>query len=300
MLDKKYYLGIDGGGSKTAFAVIDENNKLVYYKEKGASSLDTVPLSATKNVFIEGTKDFKYKVESIFVGLGGISNDEQVETIKEILKELPVYKETTKVDAGNDVINALYGSLGGKDGLMIIAGTGSVCFGKNKDKYARAGGYCYQEGDAGSSYDLGYKALQHLARVIDHRYEETEFSLKLKEVTNCYDYSSLANFFITSNRTEVAALSKIVTKYQDDKYARKIIINAVDEILLMIKSVYTQLNFNEQEEVKFSIIGSLGNADTFYKEYLLDNLKTISKNIIYIEKEYEAYIGSALKAKEVK
>ena len=67
----------------------------------------------------------------------------------------------------------------------------------------------------------------------------------------------------------------------------------------MIKSVYSQLDFKD-EEVNFSIIGSLGNADTLYKKYLLENLSNISNNIKYIEKKYEAYIGSALKAKELK
>ena len=298
MLDKKYYLGIDGGGTKTSFIIIDENNEIIYQKDLGPSSIDTVTLEEVKKVFIEGTKDFNDKVDSVFVGLGGIANDTQIQAIIEIVKELPIIKDTTKIDAGNDVINALYGSLGGKDGIIIIAGTGSVSFGKNKDKYARAGGYCYQEGDAGSSYDLGFKALQHLARVIDNRYEETEFSLALKEAINCYDYASLAAFFIESNRTKIASLSKIVTKYQDDKYANKIIINAVDEILFMINAVYKKLEFNT-ETVNFSIIGSLGNADTYYKKYLLSRLQFISPSLKFINKVYDANLGSALKAKDL-
>ena len=255
MLDKKYYLGIDGGGTKTSFIIIDEENNIVYKKECGPSAIDTVTLNEVKNVFIEGTKDFNHKVESVFIGLGGIANENHILEVENIAKELPLIKENTKIKAGNDVINALYGSLGGEDGIIIIAGTGSVSFGKNKDKIARAGGYCYQEGDAGSSYDLGYKALQHLARVIDNRYEETSFSLALKEATNCYDYSSLAAYFISSSRTQIASLAKVVTKNQDDKFAKRIIINAVDEILLMIKAVYNTLEFNNQE-IKFSIIVS--------------------------------------------
>ena len=112
------------------------------------------------------------------------------------MKDLAIVKETTKIKAGNDVINALYGSLGGEDGIIIIAGTGSVSFGKNKDKIARAGGYCYQEGDAGSSYDLGYKALQHLARVIDNRYEETSFSLAHLFQMYCNIILSYLNGFV--------------------------------------------------------------------------------------------------------
>lgn len=297
MSDKKYYLGIDGGGSKTAFIIIDENKNIVYKKEAGPSSIDTVPLSVVKDVFIEGTKDFQYKVDGVFAGIGGICNDIQVNEIKEIIKTLPICKDNCKIDAGNDVINALYGGLGGKDGIIIIAGTGSVCFGKNKDKYARAGGYCYQEGDAGSSYDLGRKALQHLARVLDGRYEYTPFAEALIKATNCNDYSSLANYIINANRTQIASLSKIVTKNQEDKYANKIINDAVDEMLLMIKAVFNRLAFNE-EITYFSIIGSLGNADTLYKKYLLEQLPTISSSLKYIDKVYDASFGSSLKAKE--
>lgn len=296
MLDK-YYLGIDGGGSKTAFAIINQNDELVYYKEAGPSSLDTVSRDVLVKTLEEGIDGFDHQVEGIFAGLGGISSEKQIDEVKEILRTLKVCKETTKVDAGNDVINALYGSLKGENGIVLIAGTGSVCYGKNNDKYARAGGYCYQEGDPGSSYDLGMKALRHLAKVLDNRHEASEFSSAISRQINCYDYSSLASYFISATRTEKASLSKLVTKYSNDGYAREIIVSSVEEVLLMIKAVYTTLNY--QGEVKFSIVGSLGNADTLYKELLLEGLSEISSNIVYVAKQCEAYMGSALKAKEV-
>ena len=206
--------------------------------------------------------------------------------------------ENTKIDAGNDVINALYGGLGGKDGIILIAGTGSVCFGKNKDLYARSGGYCYQEGDAGSGYDLGMSALRHLARVLDGRCEETAFSKDLISATNCNSYETLAAYFINSSRTQVASLSKIVTKHQDNIYAKKIISNGVNEVLEMIRAVFNRLNFTD-ETVELSVIGSLGNANTLYKEMLLSGLKQISSKIVFVEKRFDADYGSALKAKEV-
>lgn len=297
MSDKKYYLGIDGGGSKTAFAIIDENNNLVYYKECGPSSLDTVSLNKIKEVFIEGTSSFKYQVDGVFAGLGGISSISQQEKINELIASLKIVKPSTKIDSGNDCINALYGSLNGEDGIVLIAGTGSVCYGKHNDKYFRAGGYCYQEGDGGSSYYLGYRALQYLARVIDKRMKKSDLSEALKKEINCYDYSSLASYFVSANRTQIASLSKIVTKYSYCSYAKKIIKDGVDEVLLMIKTVYRELKFDQ--EIKFSIIGSLGNADTLYKELLLKGIKKIDERIIFVNKMNEAYFGSALKAKEV-
>ena len=298
MLDKKYYLGIDGGGSKTAFSIIDENNQLIFSKEVGASSLDTVSLETIKERFNEGVSGFNNVVSGVFAGLGGIVNQCQIDDVKDIIRNLPICNESTKIDAGNDVVNALYGGLGGNDGIILIAGTGSVCFGKNKDEYARTGGYCYQEGDAGSGYDLGISALKHLARVLDGRCEESEFSLEIQKVTSCNSYETLASYFINATRTQIASLSKVVTKHQENKYAKQIITNGVNEVLEMIKAVFTRLKF-DSEIVEFSIIGSLGNADTLYKTMLLKGLPKISNKITFIEKKYEASIGSALKAKEV-
>lgn len=297
MLDSNLYLGIDGGGSKTAFVIINDNNEVLYFKECGPTSLDTLPLDIIKKTLFEGVKDFNGKVKGIFAGIGGISCQKQIDDVKSILKELPLCAENTIVEAGNDVINALYGSLNGKDGIVLIAGTGSVCYGKHNNKYFRAGGYCYQEGDAGSSYYLGYLSLQYLARVLDKRANNSSFAKAIMKEINCYDYSSLASYFINANRTEIANLSKIVTKYSNNRYARKIIKNGVNEVLLMIKTVYKQLKFTEK--TYFSIVGSLGNANTLYKELLLQGIGKISPNIVYIDKLSEAYIGSALKAKEV-
>ena len=298
MLDKKYYLGIDGGGSKTAFSIIDKNNEVVFKKVVGATALDTVSLEIIKERFNEGIEGFNGCVSGVFAGLGGIVNQSQIDKIKEIIRSLPVCNEKTKIEAGNDVINALYGGLGGQDGIILIAGTGSVCFGKNKDIYARSGGYCYQEGDAGSGYDLGISALRYLARVLDGRCNESEFSKDLVNATNCNSYEALANYFINASRTQVASLSKIVTKHQENNYAKKIISNGVSEVLEMIRAVFNRLNF-ENETVELSVIGSLGNANTLYKTMLLEGLKEISSKIIFVEKRYDADYGSALKAKEV-
>ena len=105
MLDKKYYLGIDGGGSKTAFSIIDENNELVFKSEVGASSVDTVSLKTIEERFNEGIKGFNHHVNGVFAGIGGIVNQKQIDDIKEIIRKLPICNESTKIDAGNDVIN---------------------------------------------------------------------------------------------------------------------------------------------------------------------------------------------------
>ena len=168
-MEHKYYLGVDGGGTKTAFALINEQKELIYLKEVGPSSLDTIDEQQIINVIYEGTKDINVKVDSIFLGIGGIYCQKQIDWIKEIVSKLDIVKKETKIDAGNDIISAFYGALSGEDGIVCIAGTGSVCYAKNKDQNIRIGGINYIEGDPGSAYDLGIHALRYLAKVIDYR-----------------------------------------------------------------------------------------------------------------------------------
>ena len=109
-MDKKYFLGIDGGGTKTAFIVIDDNNEIVYQNVLGPSSLDTVPLIDIEKLLLTEGKNIPYKISAIFAGIGGISCDSDKLLINNILKKFDCLLPTGKVESDNDVINALYGS----------------------------------------------------------------------------------------------------------------------------------------------------------------------------------------------
>jgi len=284
----KYYLGIDGGGTKTTYQVIDENKKIVKEKTSLGTSIDTYPINEVKKRLLTNINSFKYKFSGIYAGMGGITSKKDIETIKSILKSSK--NSIGKVGAGNDVTNALEGAVNG-DGIVLIAGTGSVAYGKNKRLTHRAGGYGYKEGDAGSSYYLGYKALQHLARVVDKRLPVSSFSNDLIKDTGCTNFSNLAKFIDKADRSYIASLAMIVTKHcKNNKYAKEIIMDAVNESLTMIYTVFRECKF---KTAKFSIIGGLGNANTLYKELLLQGL---NKNITFVKKKYEASYGASLLA----
>lgn len=287
-MNKKYYLGIDGGGTKTSYLVIDENKKIVKEIIGDGTSIDTYPLSVTKKRLLENiNKLSQYKFESIYAGLGGVVCKQDEEDIKKILKGSR--KELKEVGAGSDVNNALEGAVN-DDGIILIGGTGGVAFGKNKNITHRVGGYCYQEGDIGSAYYLGYRALQHLARVIDKRLPESKFSKEIMKEMNLKDFSSLAKYFMNINRKEVAHLAQVVTRNDKDKYAKAIILEGANGAAEMVNTVFKVCKF---KKAKFSLIGGLANADTLFKKTLL---KQKDKRIKYIPKKYEASYGSALLA----
>lgn len=287
----KYYMGIDGGGTKTAIYLMDENKKIISSSTGGPSSYDTVSLDEMKKNIQQAIASLNYNGEivSVFAGLGGITSSKDSMTVIDVLKTIPELTNSL-IEVENDVSNAFYGALGIENGIVCIIGTGSVAYGINNERTHRCGGYCYQEGDHGSSYDLGRKALQYYAKVVDLRLPKSDFSEDIKNTIKVETFSELANYIINSTRTDVASLAKLVTKHSYHPAAKKIIISAVDEMLEMINTVYRVLEF---KGCNLSIVGSLGTADTYYKKYLLQEL---NENIKYIESKYEPVYGSCLKA----
>ena len=286
----KYYLGIDGGGTKTSFVLIDENKNIIERTKLGATAVDSVSIKETAEVLKGGIKHFNKPIEACFAGIGGVGGDKN-DLIKNVIQEvLP----NSKVEVGTDSQNALIGAFGFGDGIAVICGTGSVTFGKWKGKRYVAGGYGHNEGDPGSAFSLGIGALRYLARVFDGRKEETEFSKDLAKAVNCSCHGELCEYFKYINRTEVAKLSMIVTKNEKDKNAREIIENSVDELLEEIIATTKKLSVDRQ--CPFCIIGSLGNADAYFKAYLIDELSKKLPQLKYQPCLYDADVGAALKA----
>lgn len=289
----KYYLGIDGGGTKTAICIINENKEIIDVKVGKPSSIDTVTLQDSKNNIEEiiNQLNITFDITTCFAGLGGVSSNEDKENVKNILKTINKLKNT-KIIVDNDIISALVAGTGKEQGMAVIIGTGSVVYGDNGIKTHRCGGYCHQEGDAGSAFDLGIKVLRYLAKVMDKRLKETEFSKILMKELNCYTPSELIKQF-QKTRTEIAQIARIVTKYDYLNEAKEIISTSVEEIIEMTKTVYNVLNFNE---VTLAITGSLGNANSYYKDYLFKRISEELPKVKIQKAMYEAYYGAALKA----
>ena len=79
----KYYLGIDGGSTKTSFVLVDENKNVIDRIILGPSSIDTVNIEKITEVLQDGIKHFDKPVEACFAGIGGVGEqNENVESDK--------------------------------------------------------------------------------------------------------------------------------------------------------------------------------------------------------------------------
>ena len=163
--------GIDGGGTHTRLELRDGDNHFLRREEFGAFNLNSIGEAAFRRLLRQvfaacgGMTD----CEKICIGAAGISNP----AVGDILmQELNDAGFTGKWKLCGDQEIALRGAMD-CPGAAVIAGTGSICFGKNRDgQTARSGGYGHLIDDGGSGYALGRDVFRAAVRALDGREED--------------------------------------------------------------------------------------------------------------------------------
>jgi len=299
----KYFLGIDGGGTKTKVCLIDETGTILGYGNGGPSSIDTVDALTTftsiKNALqeISSLPMKPFHLHGIFAGLGGVVTQNDKISLSTLLLDLPYTDASTQISVDNDAINALASGELGQAGMVLIVGTGMVAYGQNPfGQTHKAGGWGYKEGDAGSSYDLGVQALKTLSRAFDKRIETSNFIQALAHhvgMKNSIDIIPIMDQY-WGQRTLIASLAPFVTKFANlgDYHAKAIIDKATDELALCVRAVYQNITYPNAHLV---VVGSLGNADGYFKDQLHQKIQAISPLIKIIAPSIDpAYAAAKL------
>ena len=285
-----YYLGIDGGGTKTKFTLCDENGTFITSSIQPTCHYLQCGLQGVTSVFNKGLQDclkkaFINKIEIAYIfaacaGYGDIEEDNPKikQAVAKALDPIPF-------QIGNDTENALAGSLAGNSGINIIAGTGSIGMGLNeKGEVFRCGGWHHAfGGDEGSAFWLASNLLRLFTRQSDGRDEKTLLYSYMKENMEwSYDSDVLKNCVIEwkYNRTKIADLAKHVSilANQGDMHAIKLYENAAQEVGDIIETIYHKIKTNRIILVSYS--GGVFNGGEFIIEPLKKRLNNINVTLI--------------------
>ena len=171
--DIAYYLGIDGGGTKTEFCLKDSTGNTVSTLTLGASNPNDVGFDAACDVIMRGTYEIcgdipRYRI-SIFAGIAGILTGDYQKRLYSLLE----CQRFGRSNCGSDAQNAISAAIGNSDGVAVIMGTGSIAFTQRKGKLFRTGGYGYLLGDGGSGFAIGRDGINAALRAEDGSGEST-------------------------------------------------------------------------------------------------------------------------------
>lgn len=216
-----YYLGIDGGGTKTTCAVGDDLH-LLATAVSGPSNIVRVGESQARESLQQGARSAcaaagitPQQIAATCVGGSGAGHPELAAMVKQILAEiLPA-----PIGVVGDMQTALEAAFDQGPGVIVNAGTGSFAYGRNRQgKTARAGGWGFAIGDEGSAQWIGRSAVNLLLRASDRidGISETPLAKALFKawgVNSISDLSRAANSIPTPN---FAALSPAVFASNDE------------------------------------------------------------------------------------
>lgn len=262
----KYYVGIDGGGTKTEFCLADQSGKVLAQLRRGSASYKQIEDKGVVTLLKEGFIELQqmsgiscsHEIDSIHTCFGmplfgeNRKHDENIACL--IQKELSEYH----IKLVNDVEVGWAGSLNMQEGINIVAGTGSIAFGKNKDGVqAKAGGWSEFFSDEGSCYWLGKKAVEYYSKEADGRLKKDKlyelFNKKFR-LKNNYDIIEIIEEEYMPFRDKVASLQMILMEaaVQGDESARNLYAEAAFELALIVKAVYRSLNMKNGCRVSYS------------------------------------------------
>lgn len=286
------YIGIDGGGTKTKFVLYDQEGHACKEITLGTvhflqvSHIDAV---ATLKAGIDALVDSKTDVY-IVAGLAGYGQEIKARTcIENICKEA---FDGYLYSIYNDVQTAISGALAGNDGMVVIAGTGSIALSMQNGEQKRCGGWGYQLGDEGSAYWIAKKMLAIFCKQVDGRLEKTP--LYKEVIAHCqlqepHDIIHYVNVDLEGSRDKIATLATIVYRAatMGDIYAIAIYQEAAKEIASLLKVLAKDFS----SSVTICYIGWVFQAGAFILEPLKQEL-TFDCRLIkpQFPPEYGAYL----------
>ncbi|HBO58078.1 MAG TPA: hypothetical protein DD622_06515 [Opitutae bacterium] len=261
MAVKPLYLGVDGGGSKTRAWLADEKGTVLGRGNTGTANINyTTRTSAVAAIRAACTQAFRSarvtesKVSGAWLGLAGMARACDRDWMKEQFSELAI-----KIEVSDDLHIAHCGGLAGDPGIVLVAGTGSACYGRNYTGQTwRCGGWGSLADDAGSASWLSQRAFQLAARQADGRatgnaIKDVVFDfLKIK---NSEDFSQAVEGLSRYSRAQICPkLSSLY--FEGDPLVKKLYKEAALALTEMITVTARQLEFSSPNVILSGAIAS--------------------------------------------
>ena len=290
-----FIAGIDGGGTHTRLEIRDMENRTLQRAEFGPFNLNSVGEAAFRSLLREV---FAFcgdmtRCARICFGAAGCSNPRVGQVLEEELAAAGFNGEWML--CGDQAI-ALRGAMDGA-GIIVIAGTGSICYGKNDaGETARSGGYGHLIDDGGSGYALGREVLSAAVRCMDGRIRDCGILEAVSGRLNA-DAGAIVPFVYSprTDKSAIAAFSSIALELaeKEDAHAWHILQQQARELTALVSAVQSKLGL---EGCRIALLGGLIAHDNPYSRVVKEQMAALGT---VIPAAHDALWGAAQMAWEM-
>ncbi len=272
-MTRRFFLGVDGGQSSTTALIGNETGRVVGVGRAGpcnhvGEAEGRAKFVAVMNECLRAACDAAGLRSSVrfacaCLGFSGGPADKQ-----SILAELIA---SDRIIVTDDAVIALAGATNGEPGIVVIAGTGSIAFGRSPDgRTARAGGWGYLFGDEGGAFDIVRQALRAALRFEEGWGPPTALRADLLDATGARDANDLMHRFYTAEfpRAAVAGFAKLVDQAaaNGDAAAQEILRESARQLAALVTAVRGQL-FKPGEPVRVSYLGGVFRSHALFARF---------------------------------
>ncbi len=300
------FLGVDGGGTKTRFALIDGQGRVLAQAQHGTTYHPQVGWDGVREILSLGVQQVLDEaqlpasaIRYAFFGLPAYGEDSQATAqLDAIPGEILGH---ARYACDNDMVCGWAGSLACSDGINIVAGTGSIGYGQRQGAAARAGGWGEAFSDEGSAYWIAMQGLNAYSRMSDGRLPKGLLHSLFNESLHLeHDLDICARVYgeQAGTRGELARLSLVVADAakRGDAVAMEIYAQAGQELARIADALRTALQFTPQEPVPVSYSGGAFSVGEMLMRPFVEALHAISPTFELRAPLHEPHYGAALYA----
>ena len=266
-----YYLGIDGGGTKTELALSDPNGKIICRIFMDGCNPNTVGIERTKRIIEDGImqicKDVSLSSVVVYAGIAGCASGNYAEEIKEMLEKMSF----AACDVGSDNNKIVSAGLGDNEGVTMILGTGICSYVVKKEETKRIAGWGYLFDNGGSAFHIGRDAINAYFSAYDGTGEETSL---VQNINKTFSYSNaefLKNLYDGGNKLVSSyAMCVFEEAEKGDKVSIAILKKNIAEIARLIRASLSHF-LNYSTKIPVILGGGLTNQKLLMP-YLLEAL----------------------------
>jgi len=258
------FLGVDGGGTKTAYLLIDAQGNIRASHVSGSVSHLVAGFDSAAALLTQGAlaalaagSTAPTSLDFAFFGLGAYGEDSANTARLDALPQglLPA----ARYRVGNDMMSSWAGSLACQDGISVIAGTGSMAYGEYAGRGARAGGWGEIIGDEGSAYWIAREGMSLFSRMSDGRAPVGPLLAHVRQrlgLENDLDLCAHVYGNEANSRGAFAQFARLVhDAAENDEQARRIFLRAANELAALVLAVRRALTVPETRLLPVSYSG---------------------------------------------
>jgi N-acetylglucosamine kinase-like BadF-type ATPase len=274
-------IGIDGGGTRTRALVADDAGREIVMVEGPASAVKPGEAEASAEVMAALVRDALAAADMthvspkvLCVGVAGVGRDAERQALWQALASREVAEE---IVVHTDAAMAMDDAFGDGSGILLIAGTGSVAFGRGPTgTFARCGGWGPVIGDEGSGAWIGRRALSVLAAASDGREPETALTGAVLTAAEVNEVPELVAWASTADRAALASLAPVVLSVAEsgDLRANALVTLAAEELMLHVRALARQLFVDERASFAVALAGGLMTRGSVLRKRVEHRLKS--------------------------